>query len=308
MNSSATKTFTSKKNVSKRKRNIFYWTMLALPLLQFIIFYIVVNFNSIVMAFQEYNTFTFEKTWSFNNFSYWFTPQWLPKLEYCLKNSLLYFGLTVLTIPVSAIISYYIYKKFHLSQFYKIVAFVPSIISISAFAIMYKTFVNAGLFDVFKCSPISDAYNAYRQPMLIVFYLLLNLSGNILLYTNAMSQVNPSVVEAARIDGASEFRVFFHVFIPQIWGTIVSLFIIFMAGIVTNQAYLFTFFGSHADPSLQTFGYFIFSNIQEGADGVSNLTEAYHRMSAFGIVCTLVIAPLTILSRNLLLKFGPREN
>jgi len=308
MTSSATKTLTSTKHVSKKKRNIFYWSMLALPLLQFIIFYIVVNFNSILMAFQEYNTFTFENVWNFKNFTYWFSDAWLPKLQFCLSNSLLYFGLTILTIPVSAIISYFIYKKFHLSQFFKVIAFIPSIISISAFAIMYKTFVNAGLFDLFKCSPISEAYNVYRQPMLIVFYLLLNLSGNLLLYTNAMSQVSPSVVEAARIDGASEFRVFFHVFVPQIWGTVVSLFIIFMAGIVTNQAYLFTFFGSHADPSLATFGYFIFSNSQEGADGVSNLTEAYHRMSAFGIVCTLVIAPLTIIVRNLLLKFGPRED
>lgn len=308
MSSSATKTLTSSKHLSKRNRNVFYWSMLALPLIQFAIFYIVVNFNSILMAFQEYNTFTFENTFSLNNFSYWFTDAWLAKLGFCLRNSLLYFGITLLTIPVSAIIAYYIYKKFHLSQFFKVIAFIPSIISISAFVIMYKYFVNAGLYDVFKSSPISEVYNPFRQPLLIVFYLLLNLSGNLLLYINAMSRVSPSVAEAARIDGASEFRVFIHVYVPQIWGTIVSLLVIFMAGIVTNQAYLFTFYGAHADPSLQTIGYFIFSNIQEGAPGVSNLTEAYHRVSAFGLVCTLVVAPITILCRNLLLKFGPRED
>ena len=282
--------------------------MLALPLLQFAIFYIVVNFNSILMAFQEYNTFTFENAWNFNNFSYWFTDAWLAKLGFCLRNSLLYFGITLLTIPVSAIISYYIYKKFHLSQFFKVIAFIPSIISISAFVIMYKYFINAGLYDVFKSSPISGVYNQFRQPLLIAFYILLNLSGNLLLYINAMSRVSPSVAEAARIDGASEFRVFLHVFVPQIWGTIVSLLVIFMAGIVFNQAYLFTFFGANADPSIQTIGYFIFSNIQEGAPSVSNLTEAYHRVSAFGLICTLIVAPITIIARNLLLKFGPRED
>lgn len=308
MASSATKTLTRSKHLSKRNRNIFYWSMLALPLLQFAIFYIVVNFNSILMAFQEYNTFTFENTWNFNNFSYWFTDAWLAKLGFCLRNSLLYFGITLLTIPVSAIISYYIYKKFHLSQFFKVIAFIPSIISISAFVIMYKYFINAGLYDAFKSSPISEVYNPFRQPLLIVFYVLLNLSGNLLLYINAMSRVSPSVAEAARIDGASEFRVFLHVFIPQIWGTIVSLLVIFMAGIVFNQAYLFTFFGANADPSIQTIGYFIFSNIQEGAPGVSNLTEAYHRVSAFGLICTLIVAPITIIARNLLLKFGPRED
>lgn len=308
MHSSVTKTLTSTKHLSKRNRNIFYWSMLALPLIQFVIFYIVVNFNSILMAFQEYNTFTFENTWNLNNFKYWFGDAWLAKLGFCLRNSLLYFGITLLTIPVSAIISFYIYKKFHLSQFFKVIAFIPSIISISAFVIMYKYFINSGLYDVFKSSPISEVYNPFRQPLLIVFYLLLNLSGNLLLYINAMSRVSPSVAEAARIDGASEFRVFLHVFVPQIWGTVVSLLVIYMAGIVTNQAYLFTFFGAHADPSLQTIGYFIFSNIQDGAPGVSNLTEAYHRVSAFGLVCTMIVAPLTIVCRNLLLKFGPRED
>lgn len=309
MFSSATKTVTnSSQRLSRKNRNIFYWSMLALPLLQFVIFYVVVNFNSIFMAFQEYNTFTFKNTWNLNNFKYWFSDAWLPKLGYCLKNSLLYFGITLITIPISTIISYYIYKKFFLSQFFKVIAFIPSIISISAFVIMYKYFVNAGLHDLFKSSPISAVQSPYRQPLLIAFYILLNMSGNLLLYINAMSQVSPSVAEAARIDGASEFKVFLHVFVPQIWGTIVSLLIIFMAGIVINQAYLFTFYGANADPELQTFGYFIFSNIQDGAPGVSNLTEAYHRVSAFGLVCTLIVAPLTILSRNLLLKFGPRED
>lgn len=306
MVSSATKTLTSSKRLSRKHRNIFYWSMMALPLLQFAIFYIVVNFNSVLMAFQEYNTFTFENTWNFNNFTYWFSDQWSIKLGYCLKNSLLYFGITLLTIPVSTIISYYIYKKFHLSQFFKIIAFIPSIISISAFVIMYKYFVNTGLFDLFKGAPISAVYSPYRQPLLIAFYILLNMSGNMLLYINAMSQVSPSVVEAAKIDGASEFEIFLHVFIPQIWGTIVSLLIIFMAGIVFNQAYLFTFYGTNADVELQTIGYFIFANIQD-VPGI-NVTEAYHRMSAFGLVCTLVVAPLTIISRNLLLKFGPRED
>ena len=306
MASSATKTLTISKRLSRKHRNIFYWSMMALPLLQFFIFYIVVNFNSILMAFQEYNTFTFSNTWNFNNFTYWFTDTWTTKLGYCLNNSLLYFGITLLTIPISTIISYYIYKKFHLSQFFKVIAFVPSIISISAFVIMYKYFVNKGLIGIFQVEPISDAFSIYRQPLLIAFYILLNMSSNMLLYINAMSQVSPSVVEAAKIDGASEFKIFLHVFIPQIWGTIVSLLIIFMAGIVINQAYLFSFYGTNADIELQTLGYFIFANIQD-VPGV-NVMEAYHRMSAFGLICTLVVAPLTILSRNLLLKFGPRED
>ena len=298
-------TKTTKKKID-RSSTVFYCVMVALPLLQFLIFYVVVNFNSILMAFQEYNTLTFSTTLSLSNFEGWFTKQTLPILGVCLKNSMIYFGVTLLAIPISLCISYYIYKKFHLSQFFKVISFIPSIICISALAIMYKTFVNYGMSSIFTTAPISLEYSEARQPMLIVFYLLVNFSGNLLIYINAMSQASPSVIEAAKIDGASEFRIFIHVIIPQIWGPIVSLLIIFMAGIVTNQAFLFTFFGINAPAELQTLGYFIFRNIQEGA--TPNVEASYYQTSALGIMLTLVLAPITILVRNLMLKFGPRED
>ena len=66
---------------NKRKQDlIFYMVMLAYPVLQFAIFYVGVNFNSILMAFQyfsgstgkidNYNFFEFSKL--FTNFSTFF--------------------------------------------------------------------------------------------------------------------------------------------------------------------------------------------------------------------------------------------
>ena len=308
MKSAATRTVTkTKKKRIDRSAIVFFWVMVSLPLIQFLIFYVVVNFNSVLMAFQQYSTSTKSVTgMSFENFSRWFTKNNLSDLFACFKNSMLYFGITLLTIPISLCISYYIYKKFHLSQFFKIIAFIPSIICISALAIMYKFFVNNGMSFIFKDAPIEQQYSAARQPVLIVFYLLVNFSGNLLIYINAMSQVPDSLVEAAKIDGASEFRIFFEVIIPQIWGTIVSLLIIFMAGIVINQAYLFTFFGINAPLELQTLGYYIFRNIQEGT--TTDVVAMYYPISALGVMLTLILAPITILVRNLMLKFGPRED
>lgn len=306
MAATATRTLITS-NKKDRGTKIFYWSMLILPLLQFIVFYIIVNFNSVLMAFQEYNTLTFEKTFSLNNFKYWFSDANWPTLVICFKNSFKYFLYTLLTIPVSLLISYYIYKKYFLSQFFKIVMFIPSIICISAFAIMFMIFVNNGMSSVFGGeTPIQPAYSRYREPMLIVFYLLMCFSSNILLYINAMGHINPSVIEAAKIDGAKEFRVFLHIVIPQIWGTIVSLLVIFMAGIVTNQAFLFNFFGISAETEIQTMGYFLFRNIQEGA--TSNVEAMYYLVSALGVMLTLVLAPITIAARKLLTKFGPSED
>ena len=38
----------------KKKRLIFYIAVIALPVLQFAIFYLYVNFNSVILAFQKY--------------------------------------------------------------------------------------------------------------------------------------------------------------------------------------------------------------------------------------------------------------
>ena len=41
-------------SAQKKKDRLFYISLCAIPLLQFLIFYVYVNINSVVMAFQEY--------------------------------------------------------------------------------------------------------------------------------------------------------------------------------------------------------------------------------------------------------------
>ena len=41
-----------------RNQKIFYALMMAIPILQFIVFYVVVNANSIVLSFKDYNVDT----------------------------------------------------------------------------------------------------------------------------------------------------------------------------------------------------------------------------------------------------------
>ena len=64
----ATHKKTGVKRIGQRKRNdiIFYCLMLAFPVVQFCIFYIGVNFNSILLTFRKYDFVTGQ--WSFAGF------------------------------------------------------------------------------------------------------------------------------------------------------------------------------------------------------------------------------------------------
>ena len=49
-----------KKGKPFNKKDLFYYGLLALPLLQFSIFYIYVNFNSFILAVKSFNVETLE--------------------------------------------------------------------------------------------------------------------------------------------------------------------------------------------------------------------------------------------------------
>ena len=102
---------------SKTKDLIFFYALLFLPVTQFLIFYIVVNFNSILMSFQKYDSasasFVFLTNNPFKNFVSVFELSDLGlNLGKLILNSLILWACMVLFGTVPAIIfSFYIYRQ-----------------------------------------------------------------------------------------------------------------------------------------------------------------------------------------------------
>lgn len=61
--------------------------------------------------------------------------------------------------------------------------------------------------------------------LLMVILIWLQTGFAMVLLSSAIKNVPEDTIEAARIDGASELQIFWQVVIPQIWGTIVTVFI-----------------------------------------------------------------------------------
>ena len=79
-----------------------------------------------------------------------------------------------------------------------------------------------------------------------------------LLLISAMSSINPSMIEAAKIDGVSFFQEFIYITFPQIFGTIKTLLIVSVGGFFVNSASIVSFYGTTADESVYTIGYYIY--------------------------------------------------
>ena len=182
--------------------------------------------------------------------------------------------------------------------------FLPSVICNMVIVLFYRDFIEWVIGGIFKWDTILNDDVRAGVPLMIL-YVTLSFSGSILLYLNAMSAISQSTIEAAKIDGASEMRTFWHIVLPSIWGTIVSLLVLAFADIGMGQANLYSIYGSTALKSQQTLGYYIF-NLVASQNG-NDLTQ-YPKAAAYGLIITAVIAPLTITARRLLLKYGPKED
>lgn len=296
----------------KKRKLFFYLSIIVVPMIQFFIFYVIVNFNTFRLAFQKYEivdgTLVSHFAW-FDNISQvvqeFFT---LPVLQAAFRNSLLAYliGL-VFGMSLSLFFSYYIFKKFPFANTFKVFLYLPNIVSVMALAIMYKYIFDYAMPLVLnrenpdlKIVRLLTDQNT-RFAMIMLFNTFVTLGSNVLLYTGTMSGISPSILEAAQVDGVNEMQELFWIVLPQVYPTIVTFLIAQMATVFTNQINLLNFYGGVADWEIQTLGYYLYINI----DRYKNDMTQFPRLATIGLVLTCIALPITLGMRKLLNAVGP---
>lgn len=298
---------------SKVGARVFYWVMFAIPLLQFCIFYIGVNFNSILLAFQKITPTTTGRIIKFDRFNQFkiFWEQYLttPDGLNAVKNSLIYFVFSIcVIIPLGLIFSYYIYKGSLLSGMFRTLLFMPSVICALVLVIFYQYIVDKAIpefVEMITGNKIEGLLTSSKTafPTLIFFNFWFSFGPSTLVYVNAMTQIDPSVVEAAELDGATGLKQFWHIILPMIFSSITSYLLISIVMVASNQLAAFDFFKFGASNyEVQTIGYVLFRLVAIDSGSGANYTIA----AAGGLLLTLVVAPLTLLVRMALEKLGPK--
>lgn len=306
------KLFDNKRQISK-----FTFSLCAviLPLIQFCVFYIYANSNMFVLAFQKYQakqgSLGYDVSFVFlDNFR--MAWNFIVENTFMIRNSLIkYVFCTLLSMGLSLIFSFYLYKKFFAHKFFKVILFMPQVISGMVFALIFKYIVTdvytsivtiiTGSVDVVGLFDNVDT----RFPTVIFFNVWTSFGVNIMLFTSAMNGINESVEESASLDGANIYKEFIHITLPLIFPTITSLLVLGLVGIFTDQMNLYTLFGRNGE-EMSTFGYYLYlqsvdSDLISTKVGLLNYSE----LSALGIILTIIILPITMTVKKLLEKFGP---
>lgn len=304
--------------IKKRKKSIFdgkllfYCCLLALPLLQYAIFYVGVNVNSFFLAFTSYDKLTGVESFAgFANFKEVFITffQSVEAKNFGIRfiNSLINYGCSLLVGTGGAVLfSYYIYKKQFLSNTFKIILFLPSVIPGIASTSIYRYFVETGLLSVYNSiapQPLSSFLNNFDTVYgTVLFYgLFMGFGTQVMMYLGAMNNINPSITEAARLDGASFMRELWSITIPCVYPTLTTFVVVGITGIFTSDLGLYSFFATNAPGQAQTLGYYLFRETQNNTGNMAR----WPYISAIGLCFTAIVAPITVGLKRVLDKYDP---
>ena len=291
----------------KRKQLIFYICVLALPVFQFLVMYVYINFSSFAMAFQNYDYDLGHYVWNgIENFKEVFSDfKTETVFRLALSNSTIVFVLGLLFGSTGAILfSYYIFKNYPGSMIFKILLYVPHIVSSVVTVIMYKFFMEITIPEIYMLLTGESmqgliANAATRKGMIIFFSIWISWGTNVLLYSGTMSSISDSVIESGQLEGITPTKELLFIVLPLIWPTFVTFMVVSVTGFFTNQIHLYSFYGPTAPASLHTFGYYLYAETL-----IAGFFE-YPYLSAMGMLMTAVAIPLTLLVRWLLTRFGP---
>lgn len=295
---------TNKNNATVRRRNLFIASVITIPIINFFLFNIGNIVNMVILAFEGY---TVERGVYWNNFANFgdvFKDIATPLMLTSLKNSVLFYVVGLVMLLVSLVISFYIYKKMPFSGFFKVLFVMPSMVTGMVWVRLFKYFIQHAVPEIFGLEYGWLTTLDTIMPTLIGYGVWLGFAGNMIIFVGSMSGISEELVEAGRVDGNTLLGEFWHIVLPQVYPIVQVTLISGVIGLFMSGPPLYDFYNVYAHESLYSINYFL--QVKVLSPGASTAEYAYS--SAFSLVLTVIVAPLTFLVRWLTTKYGPSED
>ncbi len=300
-----------KKGMSKKlKSNLFVYSLIGYPLILFIIFYVIVNFNSIILAFQTIDG-TGKHFAGFDNFKLFWSEMTGQGnlLAYSFLNSIkMYLINLVICMPLYIIFSYLLFKKCPGHKIISFLIMIPTIMSGLVISLIFVNFIgtNGPLTEICRIFGINEGkwlnllYSEEFAFGTTIFYSIwLSFAMSLMVYPTSMRGIDPAIFESAQIDGVSNMiQELRYIILPLIYPTLTTFLITGFASIFSNAGPLMEFYYTDAPDYVSNMGYYFSKMVLVDATEFN-----YPKYAAGGLVLTIIIAPLTLLLKSVLEKF-----
>lgn len=297
---------TSHKARRRRQKKFFIFAMLVLPITHFLVFFVYVNIDTILLSFQKFDYLTGDYRYvGFDNFREAFRDlSQLPQMKQVIINSLMFLPITnLITLPLSIISAYFIFRKVPGRSFFKVIFFLPSIISIvvltMAFQFMFDPLFGPinGLLQSIGISPVGGWFGTKKTAMNMIYLYCIwaGVGFNMVLINGAISRLPAEVIESARMDGVGMFKELTQIIIPMIWPTITTLFVIGTTAVFTIFLQILLLTNGGPSGSTRTIAFLIVQMVQSGD---------YTTPAAYGVIFTMIGIPIIMLIKWGMEKIG----
>lgn len=202
------------------KTNLIGWLFIAVAVVMIFTFYFYPMFQALILSFQS-GTGTNLQFVGLGNYKRVLTD---VTFIAAFKNTFIYL---IIQVPVMILLGLVLSvllndRALKLKGFFRTAIFLPCVTSLVAYSVIFKyLFSGDGLVNqlLLKLSLVSDGLNWITDPfwakVTIIMAITWRWTGyNMIFYLSALQNVDQSIYEAARIDGASPIQQFFKITIP----------------------------------------------------------------------------------------------
>ncbi len=282
------------KTISKRKqalkKNVLAW-LIAVPSIAIFAFYVWIPLiQNITYSFSidnHYSGFA-----GFSNYQALFRDEVFIA---ALKNTFKYiFYSLIIGFFIPFFIGFFLSELFHAKAVYRVLIYFPCMLSGVAVVTLFKFFFDP---DVSFINAIIKHFGGQESlltsdvdlviPLIVVAMTWRGAGSTSLIYLSNFQQIDDSLYEASRMDGASFWQRFFKITIPQMKGTLITLFVLQIISVfqVFYEPWIISGGGpNNASYSLMLYAYQL------------GVTEFKIPMgAAAGVILTLIIIVFTLL-------------
>lgn len=273
----------------------FLISVFIIPVLNFIVFYVYVNLNSFLLAFQTTTAGT--TIWGFENFKIIFSRFSVSdngELLIALKNTGIWCGFNIFIYLPSMLTTYFIYKKVRGNKFIAFMSMLPGLLPASAYVGFVKYilapngvygYLSENLLNELAIPLLQDS--RYATKTMLCYSLWLGIGINFL-WSGAMNGISYEILEAGKIDGTTWWSELVKIIIPLIWPTLSVSLIFTAAGLLGSTGPVLVF--TEGKYSTSTLSFWIFAQVQ--------YSNNYELPAAMGFLMSAISIPLVFIVRH----------
>ena len=300
------------------KEYLFVLSLIAWPIIQFLVFWVYVNFESFTLIFKVYKPLQGEYVWSgVDDIVKLFKEMVLgesPVMNRAMWNSVFSIipGL-FLILPLAFITAYAFYKHVPGERLFRVVFYLPSMISIVVLTMCYKylfdpnfgsirlLFENVfGIEGLKWLTPSTD--NGLVWPLIYLYCLWSGLGSNVILMSGAMQRIPKEIAESAKLEGVGFWREAWSITLPLTMTTVSNFIVLSVMGMFSfmMQPMLLTNETGGPEGMTQTIAMYVYATTASGLE--SSMKSAV----TIGILFSLLFGPWVFVIKALLDKFTPK--